>query len=220
MTWSAVCEISLSFNDALVRHYFDQSIGMISDHVTLTDAELIREYDSLKSEHQADSEEFLRACYEISLKQRQLDLKFMAMESELLLKTLFDAYSNHGKYNLNKALKEYFKARNFQKEVEINLLLDRLGRLIYDSFKLVTRHWSANYCNLFGVMRKAKLIKPVINIDARKLEENPYRMGQRIALRSQDMTAARLTFLMLRAQKLLLPDYDFYLNCNKKLHTF
>ncbi len=64
--------------------------------------------------------------------------------------------------------------------------------------------------NLFGVMRKAKLIKPVINIGARKLEENPYRMGQRIALRSQDMTAARLTFLMLRAQKLLLPDYDFY----------
>ena len=48
--------------------------------------------------------------------------------------------------------------------------------------------------NLFGVMRKAKLIKPVINIGARKLEENPYRMGQRIALRSQDMTAARLTF--------------------------
>ena len=70
-------EISLSFNDALVRYYFDQSIGMISDHVTLTDAELIREYDSLKSEHQADSEEFLRACYEISLKQKQLDLKMM-----------------------------------------------------------------------------------------------------------------------------------------------
>lgn len=113
MTWSAVCEIGLSFNDALVRHYFDQSIGMISDHVTLTDAEIISEYDSLKSKHQADSEEFLRACYEISLKQKQLDLEFMAMESELLLKTSFDAYSNHGKYNLNKALKEYFKARNF-----------------------------------------------------------------------------------------------------------
>ncbi len=129
MTWSAVCKISLSFNDALVRHYFDQSIGMISDHATLTDAELISEYDSLKSEHQADSEEFLRACYEISLKQKQLDLKFMAMESELLLKISFDAYSNHGKYNLHKALKEYFKARNFQKELEINLLLDRLGRL-------------------------------------------------------------------------------------------
>lgn len=177
MTWSAVCEISLSFNDALVRHYFDQSIGMISDHVTLTDAELIREYDSLKREHKSDSEEFFRGCYEISLKQRQLDLEFMAMESELLLKTSFAAYSNHGKYNLNKALKEYFKARNFQKELEINLLLDRLGRLSYDSFKLVTRHWSANYCNLFGVMRKAKLIKPVINIGARKLEENPYRMG-------------------------------------------
>lgn len=186
---------------------------MISDHVTLTDAELIREYDSLKREHQSDSEEFFRGCYEISLKQRQLDLEFMAMESELLLKTSFAAYSNHGKYNLNKALKEYFKARNFQKELEINLLLDRLGRLSYDSFKLVTRHWSANYCNLFGVMRKAKLIKPVINIGARKLEENPYRMGQRIALRSQDMTAARLTFLMLRAQKLLFPDYDFYYRC-------
>lgn len=78
-------------------------------------------------------------------------------------------------------------------------------------------HWSANYCNLFGVMRKAKLIKPVINIGARKLEENPYRMGQRIALRSQDMTAARLTFLMLRAQKLLLPDYDFYYRCERKV---
>ena len=71
--------------------------------------------------------------------------------------------------------------------------------------------------NLFGVMRKAKLIKPVINIGARKLEENPYRMGQRIALRSQDMTAARLTFLMLRAQKLLLPDYDFYYKCERKV---
>ena len=106
---------------------------MISDSVTLTDAELIREYDSLKSEHQSDSEDFLRGCYEISLKQKQLDLEFMAMESELLLKTSFDAYSNHGKYNLNKAMKEYFKARNFQKELEINLLLDRLGRLSYDS---------------------------------------------------------------------------------------
>lgn len=62
-------------------------------------------------------------------------------------------------------------------------------------------------------MRKAKLIKPVINIGARKLEE----MGQRIALRSQDMTAARLTFLMLRAQKLLLPDYDFYYRCERKV---
>ena len=118
---------------------------MISDSVTLTDAELIREYDSLKSEHQSDSEDFLRGCYEISLKQKQLDLKFMAMESELLLKTSFVAYSNHGKYNLNKAMKEYFKARNFQKELEINLLLDMLGRLIYDSFKLVIRHWSAIY---------------------------------------------------------------------------
>ena len=64
-------------------------------------------------------------------------------------------------------------------------------------------------------MRKAKLIKPVINIGARKLEENPYRMGQRIALRSQD--AARLTFLMLRAQKLLLLDYDFYYRCERKV---
>ena len=122
-------------------------------------SELLQPFLSLKSEHQSDSEEFFRGCYEISLKQKQLDLEFMAMESELLLKTSFDAYSNHGKYNLNKALKEYFKARNF----EINLLLDRLGRLSYDSFKLVTKHWSANYCNLFGVMRKAKLIKPVIN---------------------------------------------------------
>lgn len=58
LTWSAVCEISLSFNDALVRHYFDQSIGMISDHVTLTDAELISEYDSLKSEHQLIARSF------------------------------------------------------------------------------------------------------------------------------------------------------------------
>lgn len=114
-------------------------------------SELLQPVLSLKSEHQSDSEEFFRACYEISLKQKQLDLKFMAIESELLLKTSFDAYSNHGKYNLNKAMKEYFKARNFQKELENNLLLDRLGRLSYDSFKLVTRHWSANYCNLFGV---------------------------------------------------------------------
>ena len=35
----------------------------------------------------------------------------MAMESELLLKISFDAYSNHGKYNLNKELKEYFKKK-------------------------------------------------------------------------------------------------------------
>ena len=84
---------------------------MISDHITLTDAEFISEDDSLKSEHQADSEEFLRACYEISLKQKQRELEFMAMESELLLKISFDAYSNHGKYNLNKELKEYFKKK-------------------------------------------------------------------------------------------------------------
>ena len=56
---------------------------MISDHVMLTDAELVRDYESLKSEHHDDSEEFLRGCYEISLKQKQLDLEFMDMESEL-----------------------------------------------------------------------------------------------------------------------------------------
>lgn len=208
-------EISVAFYDAFARHYFDKCPGSVNDYVMLSDAELVKNYKSLLHQYHAafEQEEFMQGCYEISLKQKLLDLSFWHEEEERILDAYAVYHYHYGKYDLRRALKEYFYGRDIQKELGINLLLDRLGRLDYASFKQVAGRWSANDCNYFGVIRRAEVIKPVFSMGERKLDENPYHFAQKLALSSNDMSAGRLSFLMLRACSFLHPDYDFYYKC-------
>ena len=125
-------EISVALYDAFARHYFDKCPGSVNDYVMLSDAALVKNYKSLLHQYHAECEreEFLQGCYEISLKQKLLDLSFWH-EKEKSILDVYAAYNYHyGKYDLRRALRDYFYGRDIQKELGINLCLIGLAGLI------------------------------------------------------------------------------------------
>ena len=89
--------------------------------------------------------------------------------------------------------------------------------LDYAEFKDFTSRCSANECNWFSVMRRAKVIKPVIRVAKKRVvEDNPFEFGKKLANYSQDMSAERLSFLMLRGYYYYRFGYDFYFACSDR----
>ena len=212
-------KISSAFYGAWGRYYFDHGISTIYDPVVLSDCELVERYKYLLQEKEStgDEDSFLKGCYDLSIRQKVLDLDFWKREAKDVHEKFYDHFYYYPFSSPNKVLEEYFSRKFLQKEAEINLVRDRLGVLDYAEFKDFTRRCSANECNWFRIMRSAKRIKPVISLaDKRVVEDNPFAFSKKLASCSQDMSAERLSFLMLRGYYYYRFGYDFYFACSDR----
>ena len=211
--------ISNAFYGAWGRYYFDHSINTVYDPVLLSDSGLVENYNYLLQEKEStgDEDAFLKGCDDLSIRQKVIDMDFWKQEAKDVHEKFYDYYYYYPFSSPNKVLEEYFGRKYLQKEAEINLLRDRLGVLDYAEFKDFTSRCSANECNWFSVMRRAKVIKPVIRVAKKRVvEDNPFEFGKKLANYSQDMSAERLSFLMLRGYYYYRFGYDFYFACSDR----
>ena len=211
--------ISSAFYGAWARYYFNHSINTVYDPVLLSDSELVENYNYLLQEKEStgDEDAFLKGCYDLSIRQKVIDMDFWRQEAKEVHEKFYDYYYYYPFSSPNKVLEEYFARKYLQKEAEINLLRDRLGVLDYAEFKEFTSRCSATECNWFSVMRRAKLIKPVIRVAKKRVvEDNPFTFGKKLVNYAQDMSAERLSFLMLRGYYYYRFGYDFYFACSDR----
>ena len=198
--------ISSSFYGAWGRYYFGKKIGHIEDKVLLSDKDLISDYKCLMSGASS-----LLSPTQLSLAQKELDYRFLQEEAKHILEISQDMYYTRDNFDINKGLKDYLTRMLRQKEAEMFLLKDRLGRLEYDSFKEYTNRCTAGECNWFGVMRNAESIRSTFSMsEKRKPVDNSYQFGTSIAAQQSDMSSERIYYLMARAILYTGPGYDIY----------